>query len=137
MKVLKPKGQSLVEFAFALPILLLLVIGVFDLSRLFLTKVVLNNAAREGAYYLSYHRSDKNVESNCGSCVPYAKTYAAVKAEAQNSGITINDADITISNCCTSGQPVEVTVVHVVDLAIIGFFTGPVTLSSSVRMMVQ
>ena len=135
MKVLRPKGQSLVEFAFALPILLLLVIGVFDLSQLFLTKVVLNNAAREGAYYLAYHRSDKVA---CGSsCFTYTNTKAAVKAEAQNSGITINDADITISNCCTSGQPVEVTVVHVVNLAIIDFFTGPVTLSSSVRMMVQ
>ena len=46
-------GQSLVEFALIIPILLLLVMGALELGRLFYIKVTLHNAAREGAYYLS------------------------------------------------------------------------------------
>lgn len=41
------KGQGLVEFALVLPLLLLLVFGVVDLSRLAYHKTLLNQAAKE------------------------------------------------------------------------------------------
>jgi Flp pilus assembly protein TadG len=53
-----PAGQSLVEFALVLPVLLLLVLGAMDLARMFSTKITLTNAAREGANYLSRHPDD-------------------------------------------------------------------------------
>ncbi len=45
------KGQSLVEFAIVLPILLLLVLGIVDFGLGFKSYVVLTNATREGARY--------------------------------------------------------------------------------------
>jgi hypothetical protein len=45
----RSRGQSLVEFAIALPIFLLVVFGVFDAGRLVYANSVLSQAAREGA----------------------------------------------------------------------------------------
>jgi hypothetical protein len=45
----RPAGQTLPEFALALPIFLLVVFGVFDAGRLVYTNSVLSQAAREGA----------------------------------------------------------------------------------------
>ena len=44
-----PSGVALVEFAFVLPILLVLAMGMLDFGRAFHTKSLLDQAAREGA----------------------------------------------------------------------------------------
>jgi Flp pilus assembly protein TadG len=51
------KGQSLVEAAIILPILLLLLAIVVDAARAFEAYIVLTNAAREGARYASLEPS--------------------------------------------------------------------------------
>lgn len=48
-------GQAMVEFALALPILLILVGGIIDFGWLYYNKIALNNAAREGARYAAIH----------------------------------------------------------------------------------
>ena len=130
------RGQGLVEFALILPLLLFLIIGTLDLARLFQAKVVTNNAAREGAYFLSYFPDDKN---NCVDGVCYQGTINAAFSEAQNVGITLDRNQIFVNEslCCTSGLPIEVSVRHIINLAILDFFTGPFELESTVRMMVQ
>src|SRR5258708_11445277 len=45
------QGQSLVEFALILPILLTIVAGAVDMGRLFFAYVTIENAAREAAFY--------------------------------------------------------------------------------------
>lgn len=47
------RGQSLIEFAFGLMILLILVAGAFDVSRAVFTYLALRDAAQEGALYAS------------------------------------------------------------------------------------
>lgn len=47
----KRRGQSLVEFALVLPLLVLIVFGVLDLGRAFYALITITNAAREGARY--------------------------------------------------------------------------------------
>ncbi|MCD6424155.1 MAG: pilus assembly protein, partial [Anaerolineales bacterium] len=42
-------GQSLVEFAFVLPILLLLMVAMIDFGILYYSQMVVSNAAWEGA----------------------------------------------------------------------------------------
>jgi Flp pilus assembly protein TadG len=42
-------GQSLVEVALCLPLLLLIVIGIVDVGRIYAYKVAVTNAAREAA----------------------------------------------------------------------------------------
>jgi Flp pilus assembly protein TadG len=44
-------GQSFVEVALCLPILLLIVIGIVDIGRMYAYKVAVTNAAREAAFY--------------------------------------------------------------------------------------
>ena len=51
-------GQGLVEFALILPILLLLVVGALDFGRAFYMKTVMENSAREGAYYMANHTDE-------------------------------------------------------------------------------
>jgi len=43
------KGQSLIEFALVLPILLLVLLGIMEFGRMIMAANVLNQAAREGA----------------------------------------------------------------------------------------
>lgn len=52
------RGQSLVEFALTLPLLLLLLLGTIDLGMGFRTYIALTNAAREGVRWISLNPSD-------------------------------------------------------------------------------
>jgi hypothetical protein len=45
----KPLGQALVEFAFVLPILLLLMVAIIDFGIIFYSQMAVSNAAWEGA----------------------------------------------------------------------------------------
>jgi Flp pilus assembly protein TadG len=47
----RPRGQALVELAITLPVLLLMVGGAVDFGRLFFTRVSIENAAKEGAFF--------------------------------------------------------------------------------------
>ena len=47
------KGQSLIEVALLLPVLVLILAGILDLGRAYMTLVALNDAAAEGATYAS------------------------------------------------------------------------------------
>src|SRR4051812_17530134 len=46
-------GQSVLELALLLPVLMLILVGAIDLGRLVQAEVVVNNAARIGAQYAS------------------------------------------------------------------------------------
>ena len=137
----KPKArpaQALVELAIILPILLLLILGAIDFGRMFITKIVLTNAAREGANYLAYNPEDKDIN--------YADTYAAISDVISNSSI-LNSSMVTTetpANCCTPGYYVGVTVKATNIPLIFGAFYQRffnmgerITLTSTVRMLVQ
>jgi Flp pilus assembly protein TadG len=138
------KGQSTIEMALLLPLLLVLVLGAVEFGRLFFTHIVITNAAREGAFYLATHSDD--YDSGTGNA---PKTVLAAEAEAANSGVADISVSITQHNCCTFGlYSIEVTVeTDVDDVPILGFFGGLFDigvyhdgifhLTSSVEMMVQ
>ncbi len=88
----RSRGQSLVELALVLPILLLLVAGALDLGRVFFASVTVTNAAREGAMQAAKTPTDT------------AAIRTRAQFEAQNSGVTIAPADVTAS-CSLSGCP--------------------------------
>ena len=58
MKKRKETGQSLVEFALMLPILLLILAGVLDLGRMFYSYIAVTDAAAEGASYAAIYPND-------------------------------------------------------------------------------
>jgi Flp pilus assembly protein TadG len=43
------RGQSLVEFAIVLPVLILIMLGAVDFGRVFFTWIEVTNSSREGA----------------------------------------------------------------------------------------
>lgn len=52
------RGQSLLEFAMVLPLLLLLALGIVEFGRAYYQYNVLTKAVREGARYMSMHAYD-------------------------------------------------------------------------------
>lgn len=54
----KSRGQSLVELAISLPLLLLIMLGTIDLGRVFFDYIQLRNAVREGAAYAARNPTD-------------------------------------------------------------------------------
>jgi hypothetical protein len=52
------EGQALVEFAFVVLFLLLVIFGIIDFARLFFAYATMSNGAREGARYGITHPSD-------------------------------------------------------------------------------
>lgn len=137
-------GQAVVEMVLILPILLLLIVGALEFGRLFFTKIILTNAAREGAYYLSLNPEDS---TNCIAGVCYQGTILTAKEEANNSGITLNDVDIVACNSCGTDSNVKVTVQTAVDnMLLLSWMDtgghlkgekGSITVQSAVEMMEQ
>ena len=130
------RAQALVEFALLLPILLVLILGAMDLGRVFYVKTVLTNAAREGANTLSRYPAD--------GAAGYPKTKEAIIREGNSSGvkIDISEVDWAGTNCCLVGRPVVISIEKDVNLVFDGFLDavgiidGPITISSSVTMVV-
>jgi len=52
------RGQSLLEFAMTLPLLLLIVLGVIEFGRAYFQYNTLSKAVRQGARYMSMHAYD-------------------------------------------------------------------------------
>jgi hypothetical protein len=94
------KGQSLVETALVVPLLLLLVVGVIDVGRAFNNYIIIANASREGARYGS--RFPAHIDG----------IVQATVGEATDSGIVLTAADIEVF-CPAgtgSGNVIQVTV---------------------------
>ena len=90
-------GQSVLEFAILLPLLMLIVVGILDLGRLSSAYVVITNAAREGARYGASHQADgANLASNVTS-----------RARAEATGTGIDPTQMQVS--CISPTPTPST----------------------------
>jgi Flp pilus assembly protein TadG len=108
-------GQNLVEFVLLLPLLILILFGVLDLGRLFHAAIAIDNAAREGARFAADAPTND------------AGIQARVQAEAQGTGIDLNDNALTTitkvcPSGCSAGLPVRVTVTYQLDLIVPGVF---------------
>lgn len=98
------RGQSLVETALVLPILIILMLGVMDLGRAFFVTVALNDAAEEGAVYAAIRQSDQDEIK-----------IRVVDAASQQ--IPVDPAYISIdTSTVVVGAPITVTVQHELDL---------------------
>lgn len=96
----RDSGQALVEVAIALPILLGLLVGIFEFARAYNVKQVITNAAREGAR-----------EAVLPSTTTTAPVTAVVNARLSDAGIssatiTYNPADVNQG----TGTAISVTV---------------------------
>ena len=93
------RGQSLVEMALVLPIIIMLMLGLLDFGRAFYTLVALRDAADEGASYASIKPSDTaGIQQRA--------------AEASTALVNVQVGDVSVIRPPTLavGQPITVTV---------------------------
>jgi hypothetical protein len=117
------KGQSLVEFALVVPLLLILVFGIAEFGRAWMTQNILTGAAREAVRILAVPTGGPTLAGNRA---------VAVLASA---GIT---ADNLVVTDAASMEAVIVTITYNFPLAIVGFIPGldnaTIPLSSTTTM---
>jgi Flp pilus assembly protein TadG len=107
------RGQALVEFALVAPILLFLLLGIVDLARAWNSFQVLTDAGREG--------TRRSVVDN-GSTVQEVRD--VVKLAAARAGLEVADADISVTEGATRGDPTTVTIQYGHELRWVGWALG-------------
>ena len=93
------RGQSLVEVALVLPIIVMIMLGLLDFGRAFFTLVALHDAADEGASYASIRPNDvAGIQQRA--------------VEASTHLVTVEESDVSVvyPSSLTVGQPITVTV---------------------------
>jgi len=96
------RGQSLVEFAISSIVLLLLMMGLLDLSRAFYYAVNIQGAAREGARHGAWF----DTKSRVNIYLDDSDVMAGVTPGLQGSGITctgVNGINCFVPGACLSG----------------------------------
>ena len=126
-------GQSIVEFAFVLPLMLLFLVIAADFGRAYTAYLTISSSAREGATYAS--RSSDNA-ANTGEIETRAKAEVGPDGEIWNEPITVTPSD------CSSSDPqgydcIQVTVDYTFKpIFLIGPIPDEVEMQRTVRMRV-
>jgi len=88
------RGQSLVELALVLPILLVLLAAALDLGRVFYSTVSLNNAAREGALQAAETPSSYVEDAACNTATNLVVCRVLLEAKGTMTTILPTDIDV-------------------------------------------
>lgn len=143
---LRTRGQTLVEFALALPIIILLFMALFDFGRAIFAYNTVANAARDGARTAIVDQS-----STCGgvSCAAQAAADQAVGLDldpTDTNEIRVRYLDpFDLSVPCNAsatewlGCVAEVRVQYLFNAAtpIIGNIIGPITVGSTTQLPIE
>ncbi len=100
------RGQSLVELALLLPLLLLILMGIFEFGRVFNAYLITNHAAREGARFAVVGSDDLQVISRIRDSIFYldptkmtVNISPGESSRTRGSSVTVNlqyDIDIIV-----------------------------------------
>lgn len=119
------KGQSLVEFALVLPILLLLVLGMLEYGWMLNAKISVTGAAREGARASS-------VVGKANSSQAYDKAFAAANAYMGAGTFAAGDVTVTVS-----ADSVKVTIKYDKEPLVGLYIKEDMLITSSVTMRME
>ena len=104
------KGQSVTEFALALPILVLLLFAVIQFGITFNNYVTLTDATRAGARKAAVSREQSN---------PSSLTTPAVRSSAAN--LTQSNLNVYVTSTWLPGADVTVTATYPYKIKLLGF----------------
>jgi Flp pilus assembly protein TadG len=135
-------GQSMVEFALILPLMVLVVVGIFELGRAFFAYIDIANSAREAVRMYTFTPDDTTLYE-ITSTVRTELGNSTVVDPAKITGIVVDcgtDYTITVTatpilDTCPHEEPVRVTVTYEHDLILGAFFSQPLTIRRSAEMM--
>jgi Flp pilus assembly protein TadG len=120
------RGQSLVEFALALPILVLLLFAVIQFGVAFNNYVTLTDATRAGARKAAVGRQLSN---------PQSTTITAVRNSATD--LKQGDLNVTVSSTWAPGADVNVTATYPYTINLLGIPVKTGRLSSTTTERVE
>lgn len=113
---LAERGAALVEFALAIPLLLVVIAGIVDFGFLFQRYEVITNAAREGARMATLPGYDSTAVDT------YVRNYVQKGLSLNNSAmstvmpsgsVTVSYSDITVPGAVTGTMTIETATVNV------------------------
>lgn len=122
-------GQALVELALALPLLLLILVGIFEFARAYSIKQSIVNAAREGA-----RTAVVQTTANEAAITSVINTYLSsnnIAADSVTIEVKAPDGTAKTLGTAASGDAVSVTVSDRYDFILLGPIVGLVTGGSS------
>lgn len=134
MKIIRrsQQAQSLVEFALILPLLLLILVMIFDLGRAVYYYSVIHNAARDGARW--------GIIDNTAGIGCVTPDTAGIEAAVRARAVGLNPGDLTVSSSCV-GSKIRVNVTYdfepVTPLVSSFLDGGMITLESTSSMNVE
>lgn len=126
--VRRENGQSTVEFALVLPVLLLLFMGIVEFGRIISSYMIINNLAREGARFAAVGKTDSQITT---ILLNEHATLDVDKLQVQFSP-TYSDR--------VKGESLKVTVNYTVDLItplIPEFLPNPLPISAECTMRLE
>jgi Flp pilus assembly protein TadG len=116
------KGQSLIEFAIVVPVLLILLVGIMEFSRAWMTMNVLTGAAREAARRYAVSPDTAAADARADSVLAAA-------------GLDLGARTLSRTNF---GNTVSYTILYDFPVSIVGFVPGlstsTIPLSSTTTM---
>jgi Flp pilus assembly protein TadG len=114
-KARKPRGGAVaVEFAFMIPLVILIILGIFEYGRLILVQQLAENAARSGARFAVVNTSDVNLVADTQTVV----NNAMCGMQTQLAGYTVtvtaySAAGVNLGTAAANqafGQPIGVKI---------------------------
>jgi len=124
----RSRGQAMVEFTLILPLLLLLILGIYQFGQTYADYIQVTNAARDGGRKALVSRSD-------------ASGVADVVTAAKNATwwLDKNQTTVTVSpgQPWTTGQTVTVTVTYPYSINLLGFVVASGTLKSATTVRME
>lgn len=121
------RGQAMVEFAFVLPLLILMLVGILDLGRAVFAYNSVSNAARSATRVAIVNQHPD-----------------AIELAAVNEAVGLTPVEVTVTHDATCptvqrGCVVTVEVEHPWEAVtpILGSIVGPITLSSDAKMPIE
>jgi Flp pilus assembly protein TadG len=97
----RPRGQTLVEFAFVAPIFFFMLFAIIDFGRYVYYVQIINNAAREGARYAIVHGDNSFVPTG----PPSDPTGTAVAAVVRNYAVGVIGSSTILDITSVWGTP--------------------------------
>jgi hypothetical protein len=150
----RSRGQSLVEFSLVIPIIILLIVGFFEIGRAVFAYNTLANAARQGARVAMVNQLADITECNemwpiddpyephwsiRGCAILAAKTLGINTANVSVSFAAPPDTSLTCSPTLHVGCIASVTVTYnySVSTPFVNKLIGPITMSQTSQMPVE
>lgn len=124
------QGQSLVELALILPLIVIILFGVLEFGRIFHSYMIITHAAREGARIGAVGKNDTEIIARIRESAPLAKA---------DTHLQIDKIEPSF-NARTPGLPLTVEVTYDVELItplLSDIIPNPITLRSQSTMRLE